>query len=175
MESICIRPVGNVDNQMIEYLAEKLPKAFGRTVTVLEPIGITPQSYDIRRLQYLSDELLKAILSTAPIDALKILGITEVDLFIPIFTYVFGEAQLGGKAAIISLTRLKPEGYEDNPNGELYKLRMLKETIHELGHTFGLVHCAETGCVMNFANNIVEVDNKSYLFCSSCADLIKRS
>ena len=167
---------------MIKYLADELPLIFGRTVTPLPSIPVPPQSYDSQRQQCLSSEILKTILESASTDDNKILGITEVDLFIPIFTYIFGEAQLDGRAGLISLARLKPQLYDEPPDdapspcvqelGELYKLRALKEAVHELGHTFGLKHCPEPNCVMRFANNIGEVDSKEYTFCPSCRDLI---
>lgn len=157
---------------MIKYLADELPLVFGRTATMLTSIPVPPQSYDDQRQQCLSSEILKTILESAPTDENKILGVTENDLFIPIFTYIFGEAQLGGRAALISLARLKPEDPEETPNSELYKLRTLKEAVHELGHTFGLKHCPEPACIMRFANNIIEVDSKDYTFCPSCSGLI---
>jgi len=169
---IYLRPVGEVDNKMVQYLTDKLPEIFYRPVCRLDPVSIPASSYDPNRRQCLSTEILKAILSSAPVDALKILGITEADLFIPIFTYVFGEAQLDGKAALISLYRLKPP-YDEVAGEGLYKSRILKEAVHELGHTFGLTHCAEPNCVMAFANNVFQVDMKDYRFCLSCAELIK--
>jgi archaemetzincin len=173
VENIYIRPVGEVDEKMIKYLTDELPLMFNKMVTPLPSIPVPPQSYDDQRQQCLSSEILKAILQNAPEDNNKTLGITENDLFIPIFTYIFGEAQLDGRAALISLARLKPEYPEETPNSELYKLRTLKEAVHELGHTFGLKHCPESACVMRFANNIIEVDSKEYAFCPNCMDLIK--
>ncbi|MFH1230479.1 MAG: archaemetzincin family Zn-dependent metalloprotease [Planctomycetota bacterium] len=172
MENICIRPLGEVSDEMLQYLTNELSLIFDRDVISLSSILIPSQSYDVKRRQYLSTELLKILLSTSPLDAYKTLGITEVDIFIPIFTYVFGEAQLGGRAALISLARLRPQHYEELPDEELYKMRILKEAVHELGHTFGLTHCVEPKCVMRFANNIVEVDDKGSHFCPNCAYLI---
>ena len=225
VENICIRPLGEVADEMLQYLTNELSLIFGRDVISLASIPIPSQSYDVKRRQCLSTELLKTLLSTSPVDASppeadlpmapvpgsrsenpsgfveqgskkrtasdKILGITEVDIFIPIFTYIFGEAQLGGRAALISIARLRPQHYEESPppeaglpmaqgsnkktaseDEELYKMRILKEAVHELGHTFGLTHCVEPKCIMRFANNIVEVDSKDCYFCSSCADLI---
>jgi archaemetzincin len=170
-----------MEHKMVQYLADKLAGIFNRPIKLLEPIPVPSQSYDPNRRQCLSTEILKTLLATAPTDTSKILGITEVDLFIPIFTYVFGEAQLGGRVALVSLARLKPE-HSDLPcsqagepqNDEQYNLRALKEAIHELGHTFSLTHCTTENCVMTFANNLIQIDMKDYRFCPSCAELIKQ-
>jgi len=217
IETIYIKSIGETDKDMIQYLQQELAGIFRRTVSILDPLPIPPQSYDAARQQYLSTELLKALLANtnAPVcvpnigtgrdEPSKVLGVTEVDLFIPIFTYVFGEAQLNGTAALISLHRLKPDYYEDwsengfavnnpaqphGPEHNRYRLRALKEAVHELGHTFGLVHCTHEArsnpalrdqagedaygrkCVMNFANNVVEVDLKDKNFCPNCLDMI---
>lgn len=160
---------------MIKYLTDELPLIFNKMVKPLPSIPVPPQSYDDQRQQCLSSEILKAILESAPADENKIMGVTEVDLFIPIFTYIFGEAQLDGRAGLISLARLKPDANDESPDEELYKLRALKEAVHELGHTFGLKHCPEPACVMRFANNIIEVDSKDCSFCPSCHDFIVKS
>jgi archaemetzincin len=168
VETIYIRAIGDVDMKIIQYLTDNLSRLFNRAVQRLEPITVPPASYDPDRKQNLSTEILKELLHTAATDNNKILGLTKVDLFIPIFTYVFGEAQLGGRVALMSLSRLRPE----YPDEELYKLRILKEAAHELGHTFGLTHCPEPACVMTFANNVIEVDSKGDNFCPSCAERI---
>lgn len=159
---------------MIQHLLENLPQRFPLPIKLLNAFSIPSEAYDLSRHQYLSTELLKTILRSGTSEALKISGITEVDLFIPVFTYVFGEAQLGGKVSLVSLHRLRPEFYGDSPNKELYKLRILKEAVHELGHTFGLVHCPEEfNCVMSFSNTIYEIDKKKLDFCPSCQEALK--
>lgn len=170
MGIIYVRPIGNVEQEMVSCLREKLPFVFNRQVSLLEPIRIPAESFSGYRGQYLSAELLKALLKNVPDGCSKILGITEVDIFVPIFTYVFGEAQLNGTAAVISTFRLNPEGSGNERDDGLLCRRILKEAVHELGHTFGLVHCTEPGCVMVFANNILEVDEKGYEFCPSCME-----
>ncbi|MGB9842483.1 MAG: matrixin family metalloprotease, partial [Candidatus Bathyarchaeales archaeon] len=79
-----------------------------------------------------------------------------------------GEALCPGKAAIISLWRLKPEFYGDTPDMTLFSARVLKEAVHELGHTLGLRHCSRGSCVMYFSNSIIDTDRKQSLFCDQC-------
>jgi archaemetzincin len=101
-----------------------------------------------------------------------VLGIVTVDLFIPILTHVFGEAQLGGKSCIISTYRLK-EGLFFSRNEPPLVSRILKEAIHELGHTFKLRHCKEKTCIMHYCRSIEDVDHKSRHFCRYCDILIE--
>jgi len=74
--------------------------------------------------------------------------VVNVDLFVPSLNFVFGLA--AGNTAVISLARLRPEYYGEKKNEYLLRERALKESIHELGHTFGLPHCFNIRCIMHF-------------------------
>jgi archaemetzincin len=89
-------------------------------------------------------------------------------------TYVFGEAQLEGTAAIISTYRLDDTMYGLPPNPALFEQRMIKEAVHEVGHTFGLLHCRQFDCVMHSSAGVEEVDIKSRSFCPDCAARVVR-
>lgn len=94
--------------------------------------------------------------------------ITSVDLYIPIFTYVFGLAKLNGSIAIVSSYRLRPEFYGLPPDDHLLKRRLIKEVIHELGHLLNLRHCSDFRCVMTSSNTADDLDIKGMQFCDSC-------
>jgi archaemetzincin len=115
---------------------------------------------------------LEKLASIAPHHAIKVLAITQEDLFIPIMSYVYGEAQLGGKACIISINRLK-----ENPsfvnNHDFYRDRLVKESIHELGHTFSLRHCRDQACIMHYSRTVRDVDKKAGTFCRYCGVLLE--
>jgi archaemetzincin len=150
-------------------------KDFGCT-TKISRSKINPRnSYDPARKQYHSTKILKEMLDELPTDALKVIGITSSDLFIPILTFVFGEAQLDGRVGIVSLARLQQEFYGLPPNHALLQKRLVKEIKHELGHTYGLVHCPLRECVMSVANNISDVDAKGFYFCEDCRELLRQS
>jgi archaemetzincin len=97
-----------------------------------------------------------------------VLGVAEVDLFIPILTFVFGEAQLEGPGAIVSTHRLNNKFYGLPENQTLLVQRIVKESIHELGHTFGLLHCSSPGCVLNSSTYVEDIDQKSDALCPQC-------
>jgi archaemetzincin len=123
-------------------------------------------AFDARRGQHSSTRIL-AWLQDRHEGAHRVLGVTDADLFIPILTFVFGEAQLGGRAAVVSTARLG-----DTPliPGEAARiaLRLQKEAVHELGHTFGLLHCADARCAMARSPSLRHVDAKSTALCRAC-------
>jgi archaemetzincin len=130
--------------------------------------------YSIERDQYFSTKLIEYSLSKYN-HYQKILTLTDFDLFVPVLTFVFGEAQLNGKAAIVSAHRLYPEFYGLPPNDEIFISRLIKEINHELGHTYGLRHCLDFECVMHASSNVDEIDIKSENFCPDCHSKIIHS
>lgn len=163
-------PVGTVDPDLLDYLTFILPGSFGAQCSSA-PAIVTPRgSFDSRRQQHNSTSILAGLLELKLdlIEGTRLLGITDNDLFIPIFTFVFGQAQLGGPAALISTHRLRQQFYGLPDNRDLLLARTEKEATHELGHTRGLVHCQSYDCVMHFSNSIEQVDMKSSAFCESC-------
>jgi predicted Zn-dependent protease len=103
-----------------------------------------------------------------PGEGLILLGVTEVDLFIPILTFVFGEAQLSGSSAIVSYHRLQQEFYGVPADEPLLVERTIKESVHEVGHIFGLTHCDDYACVMSPSHSVEAVDLKRAAMCDQC-------
>ncbi|NVM56192.1 MAG: archaemetzincin family Zn-dependent metalloprotease [Candidatus Helarchaeota archaeon] len=143
-----------------------------------ESCEIPKKSYDTERKQYLAPLFLHAIRNFADENKYdKILGITSLDLFVSQLNFVFGMAELGSqaKAAVISLHHLYPEFFGQLPNRTLFLKRVVKEGLHEIGHTFGLEHC-HNQCIMIFSNSILDTDNKPAMFCEDCRNkLLSRS
>ena len=108
-------------------------------------------------------------------DSLKTIGIFNVDLFVPILTFIFGQAFLGGHAGIASLYRLGNERYGIPKDSELTLDRFRKEVIHELGHTFGLIHCVNPACVMRSSTYVEDIDQKEAHLCSRCRAELEKS
>jgi archaemetzincin len=130
-------------------------------------------AFDPGRAQYNSSLILRQLITTPPPDAEKILGVLDVDLFIPILTFVFGEAQLKGIGAAVSTHRLHNEFYGLPENREETNDRLLKEAIHELGHTFGLIHCLQPRCVMNSSTYVENIDQKPAELCPLCQKIMR--
>ena len=170
---IYLLPLGPVPEEILLYLQTAVEPVFGMPTKLLPSRELPLSCFDPHRDQYYSTGLLKKMQRQLPRDTLKVLGITPVDLFIPIMKYLFGEAQVSGKGAIISLFRLRPDHYGLTPDRELYWERIAKEAIHELGHTFGLTHCRDPLCVMNSSCLIGETDCKGSDLCPTCRELYR--
>jgi archaemetzincin len=151
----------------LEHLAVGLARVF-RT-----PCRVRPESLDVEfalepgRNQYFSTAILQKMEQVADPDA-RVLGITAYDLYVPVLTYVFGEAQLEGNCAVVSTARLQEEFYGMPGQVDVMRQRLLKEAVHELGHTFGLRHCDDWRCVMASSYAVEFLDIKGEEFCPRC-------
>jgi len=123
--------------------------------------------FDPVRSQYNANEIIQQLLPLAE-EGDKVVGVTDLDLFIPVLSYIFGQAYLGGAAALVSGHRLENRRYGLADDPKLFSERLLKCILHELGHAFGLKHCLQPGCVMVSATYVEELDQKSDLFCAGC-------
>ncbi len=169
---VVLVPVGASDAALLDYLTLMIGETL-RCTARLAPRPLSPDfAYDPVRRQHHSTALLSALAENYRDGDAKILGVAEPDLFIPILTFVFGEAQLGGTASVISVARLRQTYYGLPEDPEIYYHRAEKEALHELGHTLGLIHCESYECVMHFSNGIEEVDLKGDRFCPLCASKI---
>lgn len=172
-----ILSIGQVDPDCLNFikddLKETIPEAEVEALNRVMPVP--EETYNPSRRQYYSTRILTKMKDYVDVGEIQhALGVTEVDLYVPRLNFVFGEAQLAGRVAIISLFRLRPEFYGEKPNSRLFHERALKEAVHELGHTFGLGHCGNPLCVMFFSNSIADTDRKMAKFCDDCHVLVHR-
>ncbi len=169
---IAIATIGAVDPGVLADAGRFIQQRFGAEVQPATPLAIPHGAFDARRNQFSSVAFMLALARRLPDDADRLLGLTECDLFIPMLTFVFGQAQLRGRIALVSLARLRQEFYGVAPDPDLLEGRLRKEIGHELGHSFGLIHCPDRECVMSLATSIQEVDRKTAGFCHSCGRLL---
>jgi archaemetzincin len=159
------------DAQLLAHVRLRLAVEYGVAVDVSVPAARPAGTYDERRRQHSSREMLRWLLERAPGLPQRVLGLTDVDLFIPVLTFVFGEAQLDGAAAVVSSARLR-----DAADPALTASRLAREAVHEVGHTFGLLHCDGSDgagryarpCVMARSASLRAVDGKGNRLCGDC-------
>ena len=168
MQEIRLVRVGDVDSEILSWLLVALADTLKMPCTLEQKVIDPTNAYHSGRQQYYSTQLLGEVRNCANGASGKILGVCDIDLYIPILTFVFGEAQLRNCSALISISRLRQSFYGLPEDYDLLFARCEKEAIHELGHTFGLVHCRRFDCVMHFSNSIEQIDLKSNTFCPSC-------
>jgi len=170
MPFVYVRWIGakELEPGLMEWLGSRIGHTFGVPVRMLERAQGPADAFDPARGQFSSTRILRWTLAHHPEDALKVLSLTDGDLFIPVLTFVFGEAQVGGTAAVVSTARLEAGFYGLPPDPERFRGRLEKECLHELGHTFGLVHCRRPGCVMAASLSVLDVDGKRGAFCPDC-------
>ncbi len=174
MSELCLVPIFmSGRDPLIDELVYRLTRRFQLKVRIREPWFDPQLTYDASRGQYDSNMILGQLLSDPSEDAMRILAVTSADLFIPVLTYVFGEAQLDGPTAVVSTNRLRSEKYGLPPDPENLILRLEKEAVHELGHTFGLLHCSDPVCVMRASTYVEEIDPKQAGFCAACRKTLR--
>jgi archaemetzincin len=173
--NIIIQPSGKLDNDISNLLAASISKEFANSKVTINPI----LKFDIHdfidnhRNQLRSSDFLLWILEKfKPSKEIKILVICDKDAYSGDLNFVFGEAYRGGRVAAIYLPRLRQEFYNLESNKLVFHERIVKEAIHELGHTFGLFHCNNKICVMHFSNSLFDTDIKGKRFCSNCKNIL---
>ncbi len=163
-----------MDGEMLERVRQEVETTFALPTRLGTVNGPPADSLEPRRGQHSSTKILRWILTSVPPGVSKVVGITDVDLFIPVLTFVFGEAQVDGPAAVVSTARLRLTSNERPAPPTLVETRLLKECLHELGHTFGLVHCPDGTCLMSRSNSVLEVDQKRTAFCRDCQQRLRK-
>jgi archaemetzincin len=169
VERIVLVAVGEIELEWLESIHDALPEILGRRCRI-DPHAFdpTPAANHPRR-QFDASLLVERLAERLEEPDELVLGVTAVDLYLSVFTFVFGAAHLDGRAAVVSTRRLDPEHYGVQASPALLDERLVKEASHECGHLFGAVHCRNPGCVMQFSGAVEEIDLKGPHPCPECA------
>lgn len=159
---------GQFEKDFLERLAHDVEIELGLPVHISAGFNDISAFFDPSRRQYNANQLLKVLDSESKTEDLKTIGLFQIDLFIPILTFIFGQAVFKGKTGIVSVYRLKNEQYGLPRDNALLFERFRKVVIHELGHTFGLIHCHVPSCVMRSTTYVEDIDQKKFSFCKKC-------
>jgi len=168
VKRIQLLPFGEIDTALLADLSANLARVFSVPSEILNARLDPARAYNPEREQYSSTQILAMMTAHVTTEAWRLLGITSLDLYIPVLTFVFGEAQVGGACAVVSAHRLTQEFYGLPQDPDLLRARILKEAVHELGHTFSLPHCDDYECVMAPSHAVERIDLKTSHFCPEC-------
>jgi archaemetzincin len=171
---IGVLPMGHMPDLLPQAVAAHVQGYLQWPAEVLEPRALPQSAHDPLRDQFDAGIILAA-LETNPLNGgSKIIAVMEADLFLPIFTYVFGEARQGGQYALVSIHRLKPAARDTALSRDVVAERTAKVALHELGHLFNLVHCEDPRCLMHFSDDLESLDRLPFLFCRYCRTCFAR-
>jgi len=173
-KKITLVAFGYFERIFLEKVVSAIEKEFSSDVRLIEGHLDLSVYYDIKRRQYNGDKLLEMMKERFDENSGKTMGLFGVDLYIPILTHIFGQAYLNGDTGIASHFRLNNKLYGLEEDNQLLLERFIKEIIHELGHTYGLIHCHTPTCVMRSSTYAEDIDEKSRSFCDDCRQKIDR-
>lgn len=168
-KSVGVVPLGDVPEIDLQVIADHIIGCFKLTSQILPPFEPPNDALDERRLQYNAAIIIETMEAIQFGNHDKVIGVLNKDLFIPIFTHVFGEARQGGKCGLISLYRLTKNPDGSTPPKSIIHERAAKVALHELGHLLDLLHCGHKKCLMHFSGGVDEVDEMSLDLCEYCS------
>lgn len=167
-------PVGRLDGELLRGIAERTAQVYGvpyRLAT--EAMPLPEDALEVPTGKYRADGLLGKLKHRRPGRGVHRLGITEADVSIEDWNFVFGLAEMPGSTAIMSLAKLRPRR-SSRESDALLRDRAVKIAVHELGHTFGFRHCGDERCVMCYTETAAGVDVTEETFCAKCRSRLRR-
>jgi archaemetzincin len=181
--AIGVVALGRVPETVSGVVAAHIEGYLDLTALRLPPAELPASCLDTGRMQYdaakllehLEKERLRRQNQPAEPACTKIIGLLTEDIFLPLFTHVFGEAQQDGGCAVVSLYRLS-RGADNTraPDAIIYR-RTAKVALHEAGHLFNLYHCSDPQCLMHFSSDLEVLDAAAMDFCPYCAEFFREA
>lgn len=188
---INVIPLNNIDKSILEFLQNSLRNIFNKETCILDKINIPGNSFNQSRNQHDANKILNYLIENLPLKSIQDinLAILDLDIFVPSLNFVFGLAVNFPRICLISTARLDPLFYTNfnyslksnsltprliKKEKNIFEERILKEAVHEIGHTLGLNHCSNYKCVMYFSNTLLDTDKKGYNFCLNCLNILNR-
>lgn len=174
-QRIGIIPIGDISGIVPKVIAAHISGYLDLPATLLAPMQTPHYALDRQRCQYDAGPILNHLESGLFNSVDKVVGILNVDLFVPVFTHVFGEARQGGRVALISIFRLKENAMDTNSDSSTALERAAKIALHEVCHLYDLTHCESRQCLMYFSASLPDLDRIPLSFCRYCSRYIREA
>jgi archaemetzincin len=174
-QRIGVIPIGDIPDIAPKVIAAHISGYLDLQATPLEPMQNPVYALDRQRLQYNVGLILQHLEARLFKSVDKVVGILDVDLFVPVFTHVFGEARQGGRVALISIFRLRENSMDTINVSTIALERAAKVALHELCHLYDLTHCENDRCLMHFSGNLSDLDHIPLSFCRYCSQYIREA
>jgi len=171
---LALQPLGKVDDKLLALMSRFVETAYASSCKVIKPLDLPSTAYDPTRKQYRADKLLSFLRDNSPAGALKVIGLTEEDIYTSRMNFIFGLADLRGQFCVVSTCRLHESFWRKPEKQSLLYRRALKVLYHELGHTFGIPHCNKLSCAMCYHNSVPELDASYVWFCPECTRQLQK-
>ena len=172
-KTIGIIPFGEIPEIVSKIIAGNILAYLNLSTEMIPPAENPAFAFDDKRLQYDAGTILMNLESSCLDNYEKVIGVLDVDIFVPIFSYVFGEAKQGGEYALVSLFRLKKNPDGSTTVSSVFYERAAKVALHELGHLYNLFHCEDKRCLMHFSGGLEDLDEIPLYFCRYCTAFFK--
>ncbi|MBI3184514.1 MAG: non-proteolytic archaemetzincin-like protein [Myxococcales bacterium] len=156
--------VGSAPPGLLRDMEEPLQNHLGvKAAQGKTPLQSPAYAFNKDRKQYHCNAIMRRLVPLLEPGQKFVLGLADVDLFVPDSPFVFGEADRESKVALVSVFRLKQGTDSDG-----LKRRAQVETVHQAGHLLGLSYCDDPRCVMFLATAPSDCDRKSVALCNVC-------
>ncbi len=168
-EQLVIQPLGKqLPEADVQLVQRALTAFFDFEIVIAPQLELPKKAFYEKRQRYRAEKLLTFLKQVRPKGASRVLGLTGADISTTKGEHedwgVLGLATVGGETCVISSFRARRRAKD----AQHTRVRLAKTAVHEIGHTLGLPHCPNHGCLMEDGKGTVLTTDHEYDFCHEC-------